>query len=202
MPGKGGRGAKLPASPIPERVGRKAAVDLGLDMSSTCIGWAVGVDRELTAWGKFIFTKGAPIGEKLQAFDAWFDGLLELYQPTRVLCEKPLARRGNVTMRHNELFGVARLALRRRFQMEILDSWFISSITVKRVMNVRRGASHAENKQIMVDAINRLYGLGLRYHRSNKQISDDDAADAIAVLTTYWRLGMPRGQEVVLEASV
>lgn len=173
---------------LPEVIGSDNFVELSLDTSSSCIGWALGVDGELVTFGKLVFRSTAGIGEKLQACLEWFNALLETYRPARILFERPLSRKGNVTQRHAELIGVMRCAYHMRTGQEIPDEWFIAATTVKRVMNVRRGRGHDENKRIMVDKINEVYGLKLKYHRNSKIQTDDDTADAIAVLETSWRL--------------
>lgn len=173
---------------IPERIGREHKIELALDISSSCTGWALGVDRELLGFGKLVFKAGSEIGEKLLAFGDWADSMLDHATPHALYIEKPLSRRGNVTQRHAELVGVLRDRWRRYADQEILESWVIPATTVKRCMNVKRGISHADNKRIMVDKVNQLYGLHLEFNKGSKLKSEDDCADAIAVLTTKWRL--------------
>jgi Holliday junction resolvasome RuvABC endonuclease subunit len=176
------------ATQIPERIGREHKIELALDISSSCTGWALGVDRELLGFGKLVFKSGSDIGEKLLAFGDWADAMLVHAQPHAVYIEKPLSRRGNVTQRHAELVGILRDRWRRHAGQEIIESWIIPATTVKRVMNVKRGISHSDNKRIMVDKVNQLYGLSLCFSKGSKLQSEDDCADAIAVLTTKWRL--------------
>lgn len=184
--------AELQANPIVLKANKKkarGAVILALDLSSSCVGFAVGVGRRRHAQGKLVFKTTAEIGAKLGAFFAFLLALLALYKPERLVIEKPLTRRGATTARHNELLGVARLAWLEKTGEEILDSWIISSVTVKNVMGVERGGSHDENKKIMIRKINSLYGLSLKFDPNSKLKTDDDVADALAVLTTAWRRG-------------
>lgn len=173
--------------PIPELLGADNLVEAGFDVSSSCVGWSLGIDKELINFGKFVFKSTAEIGEKLVAFEQWFRTFLQTYKPKRIIIEKPLSRKGNVTMRHNELMGIIRKVWREETGSEVLDSWFLPATTIKRLMNVTRGRNYDDNKRIMVEKVNDICGLRLRYHRTSKLQSDDDVADAIAVLMSYWR---------------
>lgn len=170
------------------RTKKKPRVDLALDLSSSCVGWAVGVDRSLARWGKFVFKSTAGTGEKLVSFEEFFATLLEVFQPDRLLIERPSSK-GKTRERHTEIMGIIRKVWYEKTGKELLDSWLISPRTVKSVMQVQRGRNHAQNKEIMVKKINALFGsvLHLRFDPNSKYKSDDDIADAIAVLVTYWR---------------
>ena len=177
----------LRANPIVIRGKKRSRTILALDLSSSCVGWAVGSNKRRHSQGKLVFKSTAEIGAKLAAFFAFLVALLVLYKPVALVIEKPMARRGATTARHNELLGLARLAWFHCGKDEILDSWIISSVTVKSVMGVKRGENHEENKKIMVAKINALYSLNLKFDKNSKIKTDDDTADALAVLTTYWR---------------
>lgn len=177
---------EIRAGPFPEEIGHENdATVLAFDISSSCVGWALGIGPDLVSWGKFVFKSTAKIGEKLVAFEEWLSILVDTYQPDRLILEKPLSRKGNTTQRHSELIGVVRTVWRRKTGKEILPAWLISPMTIKRTMNVKRGASHSDNKRLMVHKINDMYGLKLKYHQNSKLITEDDVADAIAVWTTY-----------------
>lgn len=178
---------QIKANPIPSVRGKRPTIELALDLSSSCIGWAVGADRKVARFGKFVFKSTAGIGEKLCALEEWLLALLLTFMPDRLLIEKVLSRRGNTTQRHAEVLGIVRKVWYEITATELLDSWLISSVTVKNIMKVKRGANHDQNKRIMVDKVNQLYSLGLRFDPNSKYKSDDDTADALAVLTTYWR---------------
>lgn len=164
-------------------------IDLALDISSKCVGWAVGVGKELRYYGKFVFRTNAEVGEKLLAFDEFIGELLRVLRPDRLFVEKTPSRKGKTTERHLELLGVIRKVWRQATDKEIRESWIIPAITIKRFMNVKKGRNHAENKRIMVNRINEVLGISLNWHNNSKYQSDDDVADAIAVLLTAWRKG-------------
>lgn len=179
--------AEIQANPIVSKKKTPPVVELALDLSSSCVGWAVGADKKLVRYGKLVFKSTAGIGEKLVSFDEYLTTLLQVYQPTRVLIEQPLSRRAKVTARHYELVGTVRTLWYQHSGQELLDSWIISPITIKNTMKVVAGNDHEQNKIIMVNKVNALYRLNLRYDEHSKLVSEDDIADAIAVLTTYWR---------------
>ncbi len=181
---------EIQANPIVAIVGKdNPKIDLAFDLSSSCVGWAVGVDKELARYGKFVFKSTAEVGEKLVVFEEFLGTLILTMEPDRLLLERPMTRRANTTIRHTELVGIVRKVWRQMTDLEILDSWIISPITVKAAMNVKRGADHEQNKKIMVAKINDLYGLNLKFDKNSKLKTDDDTADAIAVMTTAWRRG-------------
>jgi Holliday junction resolvasome RuvABC endonuclease subunit len=184
-------GSVIRSLPISEMVHKveKSRVDLALDLSTSCVGWALGVDKQIITWGKIVFKTTAELGEKLVALEECLRVLFETYRPGRLFVEKPLARRGNTTHRHYEVLGVVKKLWRETTDTELLDSWLVSSVTVKNKLRVKRGSNHEHNKELMVKKINDLLGLKLSYHPNSKRQSDDDIADAIAVLIAVWRKG-------------
>ena len=176
---------ELAANPIVVRNGEPRAVDLALDLSSTCIGWAVGLNKEPHDWGKLVFKSTAEIGEKLVAVLDFMNFLLEFYKPTRLFVETTLSRHGDTTRRHNEILGIVRCVWRQHTEREILRGWFIPAKTVKAALGVELAGNHTENKRRMVEKINQIYGLNLVFSTS-KLKSDDDIADALAVLKAEW----------------
>lgn len=177
---------EIKGNPLPVRGKVKTRV-LALDISTTCIGWALGEDKEVVRWGKLVFKTTAEIGEKLLAWNEFLTVLLDVYEPDKLLVESVLSRRANTTKRHSEMHGITRKVWRRYTGEEIKKSWFVSPKTVKSALGVRRGNDHDENKLIMVNEVNaRLPHLGLRYDSGSAYTSDDDIADAVAVLLAYW----------------
>jgi Holliday junction resolvasome RuvABC endonuclease subunit len=178
--------AQLKANPIRGPKGETPLTDLALDLSSTCVGWAVSADRKLERYGKFVFRSTAGVGEKLTSFEKYLDGLIGTVWPERLLVERPSAQ-GNTAIRHLELLGIVRKVWFARSGMEIEKEHLIHPKSVKAAMRVARGANHDQNKIIMLNKVNSLYSLSLKWDRNSKIKSDDDIADAIAVLTTFWR---------------
>lgn len=175
------------ANPIVSRTGARVLSQLALDLSSSCVGWAAGAEKKLERYGKFVFKSTAGVGEKLVSFEEFMDALIETFWPEILLIERPLSRRANTTARHYELLGICRKVWTERTGSEIDEKWIISPLTVKSAMQVAKGTSHEDNKKKMVAKVNSLYGLSLKFDKNSKLKTDDDTADAIAVLTTYWR---------------
>jgi Holliday junction resolvasome RuvABC endonuclease subunit len=179
---------QIAGNPILGRKGEKPLTTLALDLSSACVGFAVGVDesRTLERMGKFVFRTTSGIGEKLLSFEEYLSGLIMNYWPEHLLIERPTTH-GKTAERHMELLGIVRKVWFEATHSEIEPKWVIHPRTIKSVMKVERGANHTQNKIIMVNKVNQLYGLNLKFDKNSKTKSDDDTADAIAVLTTFWR---------------
>jgi Holliday junction resolvasome RuvABC endonuclease subunit len=180
---------KIRANPVVGRNKEKLLTHLALDLSSSCIGWAVGSakDRKLQRYGRFVFKTTAGVGSKLVALDEFLPALIDTFWPEVLLVEKPASRRGTTTLRHSEVLGIVRKVWAQRTGgADLEDAWLIPPSTIKKAMAVPPGENHDRNKIIMVNKINALYGTSFKFSKS-KLDSDDDTADAVAVLTTYWR---------------
>lgn len=168
-----------------------AQVVLALDISGKCIGWSVGTDGQLLLYGKYVFKGTASKAEKLYAFYELLEALHTGYEPNIVVLERPDPR--FKTRSHMEFVGVLRLFWYELHTIDLEDHQLIGARTIKKHMHVdpAQGPNkHAENKQRMVDKINSMFGLKLQYNikTSSSYKNDDDIADAIAVLYTYWRI--------------
>lgn len=181
---------QIAANPILGANGEKPLTTLALDLSSSCVGFAVGIDQtqKVERMGKFVFKGTAGIGEKLLSFDEYLSGLIANYWPDVLLVERP-STHGKTAERHMELLGITRKVWYDATHSEIDPKWVIHPKTIKAAMKVPHGANHTQNKIIMVNKVNQLYRLNLKFDKHSKLKSDDDTADAIAVLTTYWRRG-------------
>lgn len=173
----------IQAKPIAHR-GRKQ-IRLALDLSTSCVGWALGAGTEILAYGKFVFADDREMGDKLVSFADHLLVLLKTFKPHRVVAERPMSRRGQVTALHNQMLGVVRHIVFQHLSVEVLDTHLISPITVKNRLGVRKGKDHAQNKQYMVEHINEVLGLNLKYHPNSKLQTQDDVADAIAILLAW-----------------
>lgn len=166
---------------------KPAKVVLALDLSTSCIGWAVGQEPRIVNYGKFVFTTDRDFGERMVAFKEYLLGILDTYKPERVLVEKPISRHGKTTALHNQLLGIVRLIAIEYLNFEIEDHHLVSARTVKSVLEVKAGDDHNHNKRIMVEYVNKSLGLRLQYHENSKLQTDDDIADAIAILLHLWK---------------
>jgi hypothetical protein len=156
---------------------------LALDTSSTCVGWAVFDNGELTESGQYV-QEGAEHGEKLTNFLQWLVQTIGELAPNDVVFEAPYAGRRRFT------FGVLSkyVALVELAHFYVLgrempaENKFAAHL-VKKIIGVRKGASHVENKRLMVNEVNQLYGLSLKFKQNDKRktTTEDDRADAIAL---------------------
>jgi Holliday junction resolvasome RuvABC endonuclease subunit len=162
---------------------------LAFDISSTCCGWALGRQEQLDRYGKITFRTTAGISEKLAAFHELVMTLLTVYRPDTVILEMPQSRRAKVTARHYEYVGVLRALSSKLISFEIEQEHFVAPVTVKKWLGVPKGQDHADNKRIMVNTINAVCGINLKFDAASKNATDDDVADAIAVLLTWYRRG-------------
>lgn len=178
--------AEIKGNPIRGPKGQTPLTELALDLSSSCVGWACGANQRLERHGKFVFKTTSGIGEKLVSFEEYLDGLIRTYLPSTLLVERPSAY-GKTNERHTELLGITRKVWYERTTMEIDPTWIIAPMTIKKWMRVEPGNTHDQNKILMLNKVNSLYRLQLKWDKGSKYKSDDDIADAIAVLTTHWR---------------
>lgn len=165
----------------PARVNQRESVTLAFDLSSSCIGWAVGTTSEVIAYGKFIFADRV-MGAKLDALIPALLVLFETFKPKRVAAERPMAHRGPTTALHNQILGIVRLVAYQHSKLDILDVNLLSPRAIKKRLGVVKGRNHDHNKVIMVEYVNKVLGLNLKFHPNSKLQSQDDVADALAVL--------------------
>lgn len=181
--------AEIEANPIIPFRGVRGPVTLAFDLSSSACGWAVGQSGKLERYGKLVFKGSSGIGEKLVSFGELCDVLLQTFRPNLTVLEYPLSRHNKVTQRHYELVGVLRAAVYANLGYEIEQTHFIAPVTIKKWLEIPKGkgANHDHNKLLMVNKINDLFDLQLRYDPNSKAQTDDDTADAIAALVTWYR---------------
>lgn len=166
-------------------------VTLALDISGKCIGWAIGMEGELLLSGKYVFKGTASKAEKLYAFYELLESLYTGYEPTMLVSERPDPRAG--TRNHFEFLGVLRLFWFEKQSKDLEEKQLLGARTIKKHMHVdlaKGDNRHAKNKQLMVHKVNTLFGLDLKFDitTGSSYRNDDDIADAIAVLVTYWKL--------------
>jgi Holliday junction resolvasome RuvABC endonuclease subunit len=159
-----------------------------LDIGSKCTGYSFGTDKELLKYGKYVAKQSGGEGKRLLRFSKWLSSLINGLPkvPHRVIIESPYYNRNVRT------YGVLNkyVAIAQREISRVLDveCEFVSSSKVKSVIGVKKGKTYQDRKKNMVNKINQVYGLDLKYHKSNKNISDDDICDAIAILYTINKL--------------
>lgn len=170
---------------------------MALDISGAATGWAFGVDRNLKGYGKFISNLKAGKGERLYDFALWIGELLETHQPEIVLIERPfLGRNSHVLANLSKFIAVAELRAFQHLGLTVEDEWFLDPKKIKNLLNVKKPKGskttqqrYDSNKKLMVQHINKLYGLRLKYTKNkSKKHNDDDIADAIGIWAAWWKL--------------
>ena len=179
--------ADVKAKPYPRVKKPGQPLCLALDLSTSCIGWALGNKKEIFQYGKFVFADRA-MSDKIHEFHTALTELILTFQPDRVYVERPMSRAGRTTALHNQMLGIVRLVVIQVLGKELLDAHIVSAKTVKQRLGVPPGQDHDHRKKIMVNHVNRVLGLKLKFHPGSKLQSQDDIADAIAILLAYVRV--------------
>jgi Holliday junction resolvasome RuvABC endonuclease subunit len=161
---------------------------LALDVSGSCTGWAFGLYGKLEGYGKYIQKQTGSKGKRLAQFAEWLTSLLEAKKPTIILIEKPYrGRNSNVLANLSKFIAVVELCAYLTLDLELEDSWFLDPRFIKKQLKVPKGRDYDDNKKLMVNRINELFGLKLKYsNRKSKKLTDDDIADSIAILVAWW----------------
>lgn len=157
---------------------------LGLDTSTTCVGWAVlsldyASDKELV-YGKIIPPTEA----------SWFGRTDYILQELGVVCgAHPIVAAGVEELNYARSMSVVRAiaGMNMLCQYQVYKSLKIEPISMN-TTNVKKVFSGygAAKKWDMIAAANRIYGLSLVWpqrptDQKNKELTDDDIADAIGV---------------------
>lgn len=173
---------------------------MGFDISSVCVGFALFECGEPKVYGKLVL-EGKYAGEKLSDFHTKAKHLLATHKPDLVIVEKPFRGQGRAFEVLVQYHAALKMALHEVLGKPLLPEHGLTPRQVKKALedenetaNKRKSRKpltnnkdHATNKKNMVHRINQLYGLRLRYKEgdTSKTISDDDTADAIAVVHAW-----------------
>lgn len=162
---------------------------LAFDLSAKASAFAAGTyTGDLIQFSKYVAANKGGRGQKLHNFAKWVSKSINRlpYTPSEVVIEAPYYRRNIKT--YGVLNMYVAITQREVFRLLGLECSMIAPSTVKSVLNVEKGATHAERKLNMITFINSFMNLQLKYHKTNKKISDDDIADAIAVYMAHLRV--------------
>jgi Holliday junction resolvasome RuvABC endonuclease subunit len=155
---------------------------LALDISSVCTGWALFEGPALKLYGSIRLTAEGH-GERLTQFATELSQLVRRHRPTRLVFEKPFfGPRRNAFRVLMMYVGVLMLVHWECLGRELDPEDGIEAHRVKRVLGMRKEDTHQARKRAMVQEINRLYGLALKFKSEDKtkRVSQDDIADAVA----------------------
>ena len=168
-----------------------SAMVLGLDISSVCIGWSLFAfeTEALYAYGKILI----PSNNLFEAIEFGRAEVLKIIKGEEIVAagieELNCFLGGDTTRKLCMMGGGIALAL---FDVGLHPN-FLNTGTIKACMNTSPNklenralqkehgwAKHNYTKQLSVYRVNEALGLNLKCH-SNKEKSDDDVADGIAV---------------------
>lgn len=175
------------------------ALVLGLDISTVCIGWSLFKFEtgSIYAFGKILI----PSNNLFEAMEYGRAEVLKIISSEEIVCagieELNCFLGGNTTRMLCMMGGSIAMGL---FDAGIHPN-FINSSTIKQKFNampnsrenkllaMERSWPKKFTKHLMLYRVNERLGLNLRFH-SNKEKSDDDTGDGIAV--GYTLLGLLR----------
>ena len=84
---------------------------LGLDASSTCIGYAVLIDGRIERYGHYDIAKTSDIAHRCELARVWTIGALATFQPTLTLIESPVGRHAKSVIPQARVSGAILSAL-------------------------------------------------------------------------------------------
>lgn len=164
-------------------MGSLHTIRLGLDVSSTLVGYSVFKGTKLHTYGKFR-PEGPHHGAKLKSFYEFLQQLLAKHTPDDVILEMPF--RGSSYAVLSMYVGVVLMAHAEVLGYELPSRNKVRPVDVKRRLGLPSKQTHEQNKRNMLRYINRTYGLRLRFRRNTKtRTSDDDIADAIGLVHVW-----------------
>jgi Holliday junction resolvasome RuvABC endonuclease subunit len=157
---------------------------LGLDTSSTCIGYAVLVDGKIERYNHYDLPAKADIAKRCELARAWTIGALATFQPTLVALESPVGRFTKAIIPQARVSGAILSALSQAQSLYVE----VAPTEAKQAL-ARNGAA---SKIAMLIAAGELIGIVPCYARTvrGKQclcdsngtpILTEDEADAIGV---------------------
>lgn len=160
---------------------------MSLDMSTTCIGWAIFDEDELIDYGKLTPTiDGLEWRDRIQNFIPQLHNLMKKYMPTKVYAE-------SVPLVHNKAvltlvqLGAVQGALIGLCYSHNVDAEFIQVATWRSNLGLLDEKKNRDELKVKsLELANKLFGLNLacvftKNGNYNGNKSDDDISDAILV---------------------
>lgn len=188
MPKKKKR-TKQPTIEFPLKSNRAPGRVLGLDISSQCVGWALFKDGALESYGKFNPRgRNTYHGEKLESFRDWLLGVLTNVDPKDLVIEAAYQGPRSRAFPTLQLYQAVVLGVYfQHYRCEMPDANRVYPKSIKTTLGIPTIRQYESRKKYMVNWVNRVYKLDLRYKRSDRtaRVSDADSADAIAVVHAW-----------------
>lgn len=124
-------------------------------------------------------------------FRMWLLEMFETWGPHLLIYEAPYqGRMKNTFGILSRYVGVIEASHFEHYEREIEKSEAVPAHLVKKAIGARKGEDHESNKKIVVLLVNEHFGLGLKFkaNDTNKRVTQDDEADAIALNWAWHRL--------------
>jgi Holliday junction resolvasome RuvABC endonuclease subunit len=156
---------------------------LGLDASSTCIGYALLIDGHIERYGHYDIAKTSDIAHRCELARVWAVGALETFAPTLVLIESPVGRHTKAVIPQARVSGAILSALSAAQAL-------YAEVTPGQGKQALTGSGNA-NKYAMLAAAGRMLGMpdiagivkgkACLVAANGKPILTEDEADAIGI---------------------
>lgn len=162
-------------------------IGMGIDASTTVIGWSIFNDNDLIAYGKILPTKDdLDWSDRIRDFVPQLQSLISQYKPSLIVEEEvpQMKKGGNLVLIQ---LGVVRGMILTMVLLNDIKIKYKNVGTWRHDIGINDGDQHRDNKKIRsISKANELFGIDLNcvYTKNgnyNEKKSDDDIADAILV---------------------
>ena len=160
-------------------------VNMGIDASSTCIGWSVFQNNKLIDYGKILpYDNKSDWQNRLKSMSQEISYIIDKYSPNKVYVEDvPLMKKGG--MKTLVILGAVQGFLIGIFNSRHIDVEFISVSTWRKEIGLftgnKEGLKREEMKQKSIEYSNNTFGIELKWVSPSSKKNDDDIADAINI---------------------
>jgi Holliday junction resolvasome RuvABC endonuclease subunit len=156
---------------------------LGLDTSSTCIGYAVLIDGEITKRGHYDIAKTSDIAKRCELARAWTVGALLSFTPTLVAIESPVGRFTKAVIPQARVSGaiLSALSQAQALYVEVAPSEGKQALARNGAASKFAMLASAGELLGIVGHIRTVRGKQCLYTTNGTPILTEDEADAIGI---------------------
>ena len=161
-------------------------VGMGIDASTSCVGWSIFINDKLINHGKITAPKDCDgWRERVQMLIPQLQAIIDKYHPSKMIVEDvPLIKKQMITLVQ---LGAVQGMLLSVCELNDIEVQFVNVNTWRKNIGISDGDKNRNNKKIRsIEKANELFGLELpcvftKFGNYNPQKSADDEADAILV---------------------
>jgi Holliday junction resolvasome RuvABC endonuclease subunit len=156
---------------------------LGLDASSTCIGYAVLIDGRIERYGHYDLPPRADIARRCELARCWTVGALAAFQPALVLIESPVGRHTKAVIPQARVSGaiLSALSAAQALYAEVTPGQGKQALTGKGNADKAAMLKAAGRLLGMPDIVGIVKGKACLVAANGKPILTEDEADAIGI---------------------